>query len=109
MGGSQCVVHGVGSFGAFAAGLAGNQCRAIHRKPSSGAPDPCPNSRGDNFVVNITDKDLVFGEKVSELTEEGMLPAKPQNMLKHARIGVPCIRKSRRKKFFDAMKKLDET
>eukprot|EP00979_Chaetoceros_neogracilis_P000650 scaffold161_cov206-Chaetoceros_neogracile.AAC.12 len=63
MGGSQCVVHGVGSFGAFAAGLAGNQCRAIHRKPSSGAPDPCPNSRGDNFVVNITDKDLVFGEK----------------------------------------------
>jgi len=80
IGGSQCVAHGVGSFGAFGAGLAGNQCRAIHRKPSSGAPEPCPNTRGDNNVVNITDANLIFGKKASELGEGRLSPAKPQNM-----------------------------
>eukprot|EP00979_Chaetoceros_neogracilis_P004902 scaffold844_cov268-Chaetoceros_neogracile.AAC.44 len=80
MGGSQCVSHGVGSFGSFGAGLAGDRCRAIHRSPSNGRPVPCPNSRGNNIIANITDKDLIFGEKESELGEGRLPPAKPQNM-----------------------------
>jgi len=72
MGGSQCVAHGVGSFGAFGAGLAGNRCRAIHRAPS-GKPERCPNIRGDNLVVNITVSDLISDEYTS-LDTEGLLP-----------------------------------
>ena len=71
MGGSQCVSHGVGGFGAFGAGLAGNRCRAIHRKPA-GATEPCPNGRGASVVVNITDDYLIFGENAS--VREGRLP-----------------------------------
>ena len=40
MGGSKCVAHGVGSFGAFGAGLAGNRCRALHRR-YNGIPSKC--------------------------------------------------------------------
>ncbi len=45
MGGSRCVAHGMGSFGSFGAGLAGNTCRAVHRK-HNGRPERCPNDRG---------------------------------------------------------------
>jgi len=44
MGGGRCVAHGMGSFGAFAAGLTGNRCRAIHRK-FNGKPLACPNDK----------------------------------------------------------------
>ena len=80
MGGSQCVAHGIGSFGAFGAGLAGDRCRAIHRAPTHGNAEPCPNGRGNNIIANITDMDLIFGEKESELGEGRLPPAKPQNM-----------------------------
>lgn len=73
MGGSQCVAHGVGSFGAFGAGLAGNRCRAIHRAPN-GKPEQCPNIRGNNLVVNITVSDLLLDEQTSSLDREGLLP-----------------------------------
>ena len=65
MGGSRCVAHGIGSFGAFGSGLAGNVCRNIHRD-YKGRIAKCPNTRGDNLIQNITDGDLIFGEKSSE-------------------------------------------
>ena len=80
MGGSQCVSHGIGSFGAFGAGLAGDRCRAIHRSPVHGDAEKCPNDRGNAYIKNITDEDLIFGEKVSELGDGRLPPAKPHNM-----------------------------
>ena len=80
LGGSQCVAHGIGSFGAFGAGLAGDRCRAIHRSPVHGGAENCPNGRGNTVIKNITDEDLIFGEKVSELGEGRLPPAKPQKM-----------------------------
>ena len=55
MGGSRCVAHGIGSFGSFGAGLAGNRCRAIHRIHSGGSLK-CPNDRVDisPIVINAT-------------------------------------------------------
>lgn len=79
MGGSQCVAHGVGSYGAFGAGLAGNRCRAIHRAPN-GKIASCPNDRGDNRVVNITESDLILDEKTSEYAEGLLPPAQEQKM-----------------------------
>ena len=80
MGGSQCVSHGIGSFGAFGAGLAGDRCRATHRSPVNGDAENCPNDRGNAYIKNITDEDLIFGEKVSELGDGRLPPAKPQSM-----------------------------
>jgi hypothetical protein len=60
MGGSKCVAHGVGSFGAFGASLAGNRCRAMHRK-HSGKPLECPNYEGATHYHNITDEHRLFG------------------------------------------------
>ena len=81
MGGSQCVAHGIGSFGSFGAGLAGDRCRAIHRSPVNGGPEKCPNGREHPGVANITDEDLMFEDKVLELGEGRLPPAKPFNML----------------------------
>mmetsp|Transcript_63384 Transcript_63384/g.74194 ORF Transcript_63384/g.74194 Transcript_63384/m.74194 type:complete len:613 (-) Transcript_63384:424-2262(-) len=63
MGGGKCVTHGVGSFGAFGAGLIGNECRALHR-PFNGRPEKCPNDRVDRWAVNITVNHLLVDEKI---------------------------------------------
>ena len=65
MGGSHCVSHGIGSFGAFGASLSGNRCRALHRDYMGGVTK-CPNTRELKFIVNVTDSDLMFGDKVSD-------------------------------------------
>jgi len=62
MGGSRCVSHGIGSFGSFGAGLAGNRCRAVHRK-FNGAPEPCPNTRGDRKKMKIADFERLLEEE----------------------------------------------
>eukprot|EP00554_Chaetoceros_debilis_P003099 CAMPEP_0194085620 /NCGR_PEP_ID=MMETSP0149-20130528/18145_1 /TAXON_ID=122233 /ORGANISM="Chaetoceros debilis, Strain MM31A-1" /LENGTH=601 /DNA_ID=CAMNT_0038768551 /DNA_START=30 /DNA_END=1832 /DNA_ORIENTATION=- len=64
MGGSRCVSHGIGSFGAFGAGLAGNRCRAVHRDWRANSID-CPNMNQLHWLANVTDDALLFGEKVS--------------------------------------------
>eukprot|EP00592_Proboscia_alata_P009173 CAMPEP_0194361030 /NCGR_PEP_ID=MMETSP0174-20130528/8533_1 /TAXON_ID=216777 /ORGANISM="Proboscia alata, Strain PI-D3" /LENGTH=520 /DNA_ID=CAMNT_0039132961 /DNA_START=155 /DNA_END=1717 /DNA_ORIENTATION=+ len=51
MGGGSCVAHGVGSFGAFGAGLSGNRCRSIHRGPNVLA---CPNTRTEHGCESVT-------------------------------------------------------
>jgi len=50
MGGSKCVAHGMGSFGAFGAGLIGNRCRAIHRI-YNGNSVACPNDRSKSPCI----------------------------------------------------------
>jgi len=67
MGGSQCVAHGTGGFGAFGAGLSGNKCRAIHRNPM-GLISRCPSTRADNLVTNEIEN-FLLGDK-----GEGRLP-----------------------------------
>ncbi len=62
MGGSLCVTHGIGSFGAFGAALAGNRCRAIHR-PWHGNIEKCPNGRVMRKATNIT-KEHFMGEEI---------------------------------------------
>jgi len=52
MGGSSCVSHGVGSFGAFGAALSMSGCRAIHRKWNSYAIF-CPNDRTDTILIDV--------------------------------------------------------
>lgn len=64
MGGSRCVAHGIGSFGAFGAGLAGNRCRVLHRD-TSGNTVECPNISQLKWLGNVTDDGLLFSEKVS--------------------------------------------
>lgn len=59
MGGSKCVSHGVGSFGSFGAALAGNRCRAIHRK-FTGSLVECPNDRAVKRWVPVTNE-VLFG------------------------------------------------
>ena len=58
MGGSRCIVHGIGSFGSFGAGLIGNRCRAIHRA-FNGKPDPCPNDRTPNYTIPFDNVELL--------------------------------------------------
>ena len=65
IGGSKCVAHGVGSFGSFGAAIAGNQCRAVHRK-FTGALVKCPNDRALKRVVPINEP-LLYGEKTGNL------------------------------------------
>ena len=62
MGGSKCVAHGIGSFGSFGAGLAGNKCRAVHRKYNA-QPVQCPNDRGDRTSVPILADEMLSWEK----------------------------------------------
>lgn len=61
MGGSDCVSHGIGSFGSFGAALAGSSCRAIHRK-FNGEPIKCPNNRGDRRGIPIDPQQMLFHE-----------------------------------------------
>ena len=61
MGGSRCVAHGIGSFGSFGAGLAGNRCRAVHRM-HTGKAQTCPNDRGQRIPVKILDSEKPFEE-----------------------------------------------
>ncbi|GFH54628.1 hypothetical protein CTEN210_11104 [Chaetoceros tenuissimus] len=61
MGASKCVSLGIGSYGAFAAGIAGNRCKALHRK-YNGAPIDCPNDRGVMRKLVIDKNLLVFGD-----------------------------------------------
>lgn len=68
MGGSKCVSHGVGSFGSFGAALAGNKCRAIHRKFTGGAV-ACPNDRARRHIVPITG-DVLFGKMTGDMATE---------------------------------------
>eukprot|EP00554_Chaetoceros_debilis_P006432 CAMPEP_0194076434 /NCGR_PEP_ID=MMETSP0149-20130528/3232_1 /TAXON_ID=122233 /ORGANISM="Chaetoceros debilis, Strain MM31A-1" /LENGTH=516 /DNA_ID=CAMNT_0038757175 /DNA_START=80 /DNA_END=1630 /DNA_ORIENTATION=+ len=60
MGGSRCVSHGIGSFGAFGASLAGNRCRNVHRK-FTGRLVECPNDRSTR-EMQIIEGGLLFGE-----------------------------------------------
>ena len=62
MGGSKCDAHGVGSFGSFGAGLAGNRCRTVHRK-SIGYIVPCPNERGVQRSIAIDANEMLFQNK----------------------------------------------
>ena len=64
MGGSKCVSHGMGSFGSFGAGLAGNNCRAVHRR-YNGLPEKCPNDRGVPKAMSILDSDKLSLEESS--------------------------------------------
>jgi hypothetical protein len=68
MGGSKCVSHGVGSFGSFGAALAGNRCRAIHRK-FTGSLVECPNDRTVKRWVPITNEtnELLFGNMTGDI------------------------------------------
>jgi hypothetical protein len=68
MGGGKCVSHGVGSFGAFGAALAGgNKCRNIHRDPRNDHLSlSCPNERTKDIVMNVTDKMLLPGDNITE-------------------------------------------
>ena len=61
MGGSKCVTYGVGSFGSFGAGLAGNRCRTVHRK-SKGVDAKCPNDRGARKPILINADETLFDE-----------------------------------------------
>jgi hypothetical protein len=70
MGGGRCVSHGIGSFGAFAAGLSGNRCRAIHRN-YKGVVQKCPNPRSDIILGNVTNDELLFDDEV--LDDDGRL------------------------------------
>jgi len=72
MGGSKCVAHGVGSFGAFGAGLSSNRCRAIHRK-YNGSPVVCPNDRTELECLNTTHfhKSKILFD--SEIDGEGLI------------------------------------
>ena len=65
LGGSKCVSHGAGSFGAFGASLTGNRCRAIHRT-HEGNIIKCPNDQSTKYSRNITADYLVFGQDDSE-------------------------------------------
>ena len=60
MGGSRCVSHGIGSFGSFGAGLAGNRCRAEHRKFNA-EPEKCPNDRAERKLIPVSSSDMLFG------------------------------------------------
>lgn len=62
MGGSRCVSHGIGSFGSFGAGLAGNRCDVIHRA-HTGRRLQCPNDKSKIMPVSINAEELAFGEK----------------------------------------------
>lgn len=72
MGGSKCVSHGIGSFGSFGAGLAGNKCRTVHRK-SMGYVVPCPNERGIRKPIAIEASEMMFGEVPGKGEEKGKL------------------------------------
>ena len=74
MGGSQCVSHGIGSFGAFGAGLGGNICRNEHRS-FEGNRNTCAEGPSDAFIENITDSDLMFGEKLTDTYDRRLGPA----------------------------------
>jgi hypothetical protein len=65
MGGSKCVSHGVGSFGSFGAALAGNSCRAIHRK-FTGSLVECPNDRTERRWVPVTNE-LLFENRTGDI------------------------------------------
>ena len=68
MGGSACVSHGIGSFGAFGAGLMGNKCRVVHRD-YAGRMNKCPNLNQFKFIHNITKDDLIVGHGTSDRDE----------------------------------------
>jgi len=59
MGGSSCVSHGVGSFGAFGAALSMSGCRAVHRIWNSKSAS-CPNDRADTILIDVN-RTLMFG------------------------------------------------
>jgi len=66
MGGSRCVTHGVGSFGAFGAGISGNRCRGIHRNKRGNAIK-CPNDKTEIVCMPIetySNGSLLFGNVV---------------------------------------------
>ena len=76
IGGSSCVTHGVGSFGAFGAGLIGNKCRSVHRK-YQGSPTTCPNDLSPKLFVPIIDDDLIFGERLQDFASSERLNLGP--------------------------------
>mmetsp|Transcript_22630 Transcript_22630/g.34181 ORF Transcript_22630/g.34181 Transcript_22630/m.34181 type:complete len:509 (+) Transcript_22630:140-1666(+) len=58
MGEARCIAHGIGSFGAFGAGLTGNNCRIVHRN-YMGKPVTCPNNSRYKYLANVTKDDLL--------------------------------------------------
>ena len=91
MGGSRCVSHGIGSFGAFAAGLSGNRCRSVHRD-YSGKSLVCPNFRQIKLLRYVTDDGLMFGERVQD-TYDGRLDAAKGYFWDDAVKMEPCFKK----------------
>ncbi len=71
MGGSNCVAHGVGSFGAFGASLSGNRCRALHQNPDGGMIE-CPNARQFKFIKTIDESYLLPGYKIRD-NDDGLV------------------------------------
>jgi len=71
MGGARCVAHGIGSFGAFGAGLTGNTCRVVHRK-HSGKPVSCPNPSQKKIIDNVT-VDLLLLDSTNNNDDGGKL------------------------------------
>ena len=64
MGGSKCVVHGIGSFGAFGAGLAGNRCRVLHQK-YNGQSLKCPNNHAVPRYAAVTSNEWLLEQNGS--------------------------------------------
>ncbi|GFH59582.1 hypothetical protein CTEN210_16058 [Chaetoceros tenuissimus] len=68
IGGSKCVVHGIGSFGAFGAALAGNRCRALHRD-LYGRPLECPNNHTVPRYVDVSNNEWMLEQNESKSVE----------------------------------------
>jgi len=81
MGGGKCVAHGLGSFGAFGAGLSGNRCRIIHQKYNTESIE-CPNSRADLGCKHNTEfhKGKILFD--SEVDREGLVSSSRCNRLR---------------------------
>ncbi|GFH61044.1 hypothetical protein CTEN210_17520 [Chaetoceros tenuissimus] len=65
MGGSKCVVHGIGSFGTFGAGLAGNRCRVLHQK-YNGQSLKCPNNHTVPRYADVTNNEWLLVQNGSK-------------------------------------------
>lgn len=64
MGGSKCVVHGIGSFGAFGAALASNRCRALHRDLYD-RPLKCPNNHTEPLYADVANNSWSLAQNES--------------------------------------------
>lgn len=59
MGGGSCVSYGIGSYGSFGAALAGQTCKAIHRRFDGGIIQ-CPSNGSEIEHLAINSDELLF-------------------------------------------------